>query len=86
MPQDEPSLQQIKTAPTSSAGAVPDGDLYTKLKNVNNSLLIITGSKDGVDPFSNDLAILNSMPDASLIRFADVGTHPCCSIHSHPQQ
>ena len=81
MPNDEPTKEQILTAPTAATGVAADGDLYSLLKNTTNPVLIIAGSLDTVDPFPNDLAMLNDIPDASLVRFADAG-HASMLQHS----
>ena len=75
MPQEVTTSDQIKAQNKAIDAALddPTGALYYSLANITNSMLVVAGSMDMVLAVQDDYTIVDRVPGASLLQFADAG-------------
>ena len=75
MPKEPVTSQQIAGQNSAIYGYYNDAasPLYNALGNITTSVLVIAGSEDMVVSVQDDYILVNRIPGASLLQFADAG-------------
>ena len=71
MPEDTPTQEEYEDEPTSGPANPLNAEIFDNLGNITNPALIIDGVQDLIDPSPNDKLLVNAIPGASIIQFAD---------------
>ena len=75
MPTEPVTAQQIAGQNSAIYGyqSDPNNVVYNGLSNITNPALVIVGTLDQVTSVQDDLILVNKIPGASLLQFADAG-------------